>query len=85
MTTVRAASSATLSVALAPRRVVAHREAPAQEVAHRVAAVHAVVPQEAVIPQGNRTVAAVVPAVTKTAITIHRAVVAEAVGDNGHV
>ena len=78
------------NVVSAARRVAVHqraarREAAAQEVAHRVAAVHAVVPQEAVIPQGNRTVAAVVPAVTKTAITIHRAVVAEAVEGNGYV
>ena len=78
MTTVRAASSATLSVALAPRRVVAHREAPAQEVAHRVAAVHV----EAVIPQGIRTVAAVAPAVMMTMITIRLAAVVEAVGDD---
>ena len=87
MTTARAASSATLSVALEPRKAVAVpleevlREVEVQEVARRVGAVHV----EAVIPQGNRTVAVVVPAVTKTAITIHRAAEAEAAEGNGYV
>ena len=82
MTTVRAASSATPSVALVPRKVavvpqrVVHREVAAQEAVPRVAAAHVV----EVIPRGNRTVAAVAPAVTKMTIT-HRVAVAEEEGD----
>ena len=84
MTTVRAASSATLSVALAPRKAaevpprVVHREVAAQEAALRVAAAHV----EAVIPQESRTVAVVAPVVMTTTIITHRAAVAEAVGDS---
>ena len=77
MTTVRAASSAMLSVASVPRRAAVLREAPAQEVAAREAA-----PRAAVLLQGNRTVAAVAPAVMMTTITTHLAAVAEAVGDD---
>ena len=82
MTTARAASSATLSVALVPRRVAvlqraARREVEAQEVAVREAA-----PRVAVLLQGNRTVVAVAPAVMMTTITTRLVAVAEAVGDN---
>ena len=84
MTTARAASSVTLSVALVPRRVVvapqraAHLEVAAREAVLRVAAAHV----EAVIPQESRTVAAVAPAVMMTTIITHRAAVAEVVGDS---
>ena len=82
MTTVRAASNATPSVALVPRRAtghlrVAHREVEAQEEAHRE-----VVPQEA-LHRENLAVVAVAPAAMMTAITIHRAAVVEAAVDNG--
>ena len=83
MTTAQAASSATLSVALVPRKAAevpqreVHREVAAQEVVLRVAAAHVAV----VIPQGNRTVVAVAPAVTRMTIT-HRAVEVEEEGDS---
>ena len=76
MTTVRAASSATLSVALVPRRAAVLREAPAQEEVVREAVLRVAV------LQGNRTVVAVAPAVMMTTITTPLAAVAEAVGDN---
>ena len=84
MTTARAANSATLSVALVPRRAVAvppraaHREVAAQEEALRVAAAHVA---EAILRE-NRTVVAVAPAVTKTMIITRRAAVAEGEGDD---
>ena len=77
MTTVRAASSVMLSVALVPKRVAVLREAPVQEVAARE-----VVLRAAVLPQGNRTVVAVVPAVMTMAITTRLAAVAEVVVDD---
>ena len=81
MTTVRAASSATLSVALVPRRAAVHlrvalREVAVQEVAHRE-----VVPQEA-LHRESRAVVAVAPAAMMTTITIHLAAVVEAAGDS---
>ena len=82
MTTVRAASSATPSVALVPRRAVAVP----QRAAHREVAAQEEVVREAVLRvavlQGNRTVVAVAPAVMMTTITTHLAAVAEAVGDD---
>ena len=76
MTTARAASSATPSVASAPRRAAALRGVRLlREVALQEAA-------QGVRLRGNRTVDAVAPAVTTMAITTHRAAVAEAVGDN---
>ena len=83
MTTARAASSATLSVVLVPRKAAevppraAHREVAAQEAALRVA----VACVAEAIPRGNRTVAAVAPVVMTTTITTHRAAVAEEEGD----
>ena len=81
MTTVRAASSVTLSVALEPRRAdplkvapreVVHQEVAAREVALREAAHHHVRLRE--IP----AVVAVVPAAMTTTIITHRAAVVEA-------
>ena len=76
MTTVRAASSATPSVALVPRRVVALLRVVLREVAA----------QEAVLQEARLRetlgVVAVAPAAMTTTITTHRAVVAEAVGDS---
>ena len=83
-TTVLAASSATLNVASVPRKAVvvpqreAHREVVAQEVVHREVVPHRVRLRETL------AVVAVVPAVMRTTIT-HRAVVAEAAGDNGYI
>ena len=81
MTIVRAASSATLSVALVPRRAAAlrevvHLEAEAQEVARREAVLQEVRLRETL------AVAAVVPPVMTTTITTHRAAVAEGEGDS---
>jgi len=79
-TTVRAASSATPSVASVPRRAVVLRrvvlqEVEVQEEAHREA-----------VRQGlhreTQAVVAVAPAVMTMAITIHRAAVAEAAEDD---
>ena len=87
MTTAQAASSATLSVALVPRKAAevpqreVHREEAAQEEVLRVAAAHV----EVVILRENRTVAAVAPAVTKTMIIIRRAVEVEVAEGNGYV
>ena len=81
MTTVRAASSAMLSVALVPRRAVvlrraAHREVAVQEEAHREA-VHQGLHRE------TQVVVAVAPAAMMTTIITHlAAVVAEAAGDD---
>ncbi len=81
MMTVRAASSAMLSVALVPRRAAvvlqkaAHREVVAQEEAHREAA-H----QEA-LRQESLAVVAVAPAVMMT-ITTRLAAAVEAAGDS---
>ena len=82
MTTVRAASSVTLSVASVPRRAAVLREAPAQEVEVQEVEVQEAAPRAAVLPQGNRTVVAVAPAVMTMAITTRLAAVAEAVGDD---
>jgi hypothetical protein len=80
MTTARAASSATLSVASVPRRAAVLRrvvlqEVEVQEEAHREA-----------VRQGlhreTQAVVAVAPAAMMTTITTHLAAVAEAVGDN---
>ena len=84
MTTVRAASNATQSAVLVPRKAavrlrVVLQEAEVQEVARREAAARVA----EVILRENRTVAAVAPAVMTTTITIHRAAVVEAEGDNG--
>ena len=83
-TTVLAASSATLNVASVPRKAVVVP----QRVAHREVAAQEEVPheahREAAIPQGNRTVVAVAPAVMTTT-TMHRAAEAEAAEDNGYV
>ena len=83
MTTVRAASSAMLSVASVPRRAAvvlqraAHREVAVQEEVLREA-VH----QEVLHPE-TQAVVAVAPAAMTMAITIHlAAVVAEAAGDD---
>ena len=83
MTTAPAASSATQSVALVPKKVAARlravlQEAEAQEEARREAAAR--VAED--ILQENRTVVAVAPAVMRM-IIIHRAAVAEAAEDNG--
>ena len=80
MTTVRAASSATLSVALVPRRAAvlrraAHREVVAQEEALREA-VHQGLHRE------TQAVVAVAPAAMMTTITIRLAAVAEVEGDS---
>ena len=80
MTTARAASSATLSVASVPRRAVVLRrvvlqEVEVQEEAHREA-----------VRQGlhreTQAVVAVVPAVMMTTIITHLAAAVEAVGDD---
>ena len=80
MTTARAASSATLSVASVPRRAVVLRrvvlrEVEVQEEAHREA-----------VRQGlhreTQAVVAVAPAVMMTTITIRLAAAVEAVGDD---
>jgi hypothetical protein len=81
MTPVRAASSATLSVAVVPRRAavllrVAHREVVAQEEALREA-VH-----REVLHRESLAVAAVAPAVMMTTIITHHAAVAVAAGDS---
>ena len=75
MTTVRAASSATLSVALVPRRAAvlqraAHREVEAQEAVHQG------------LHRETQAVVAVAPAVMTMAITIRLAAVAEVVVDD---
>ena len=80
MTTARAASSATLSVASVPRRAVVLRrvvlqEVEVQEEAHREA-VHQGLHRE------TQVVVAVVPAVMMTTITIRLAAVAEGVVDD---
>lgn len=87
MTTARAASNAMPSVVLVPRRAVAAQRvvpqrAAAQEVAPRVVAVRVA---EVILLQGNRTVAAVAPAVMTTMIITHRAAEVEVVEDNGYV
>ena len=81
MTIVRAASSATLSGALVPRRAaapleVALQRVPLQEVVLRGEAHPRVRLRETL------AVAAAVPAAMMTTITTHRAAVAEAIGDN---
>ena len=78
MMTAQAASSATPSVALVPRKAVVVP----QRVAHRE-----VVARETAIPrhvplQETLAVAAVAPAAMTTTIITHRAVVVEAVGDS---
>ena len=79
MTTVQAASSATLSVASVPRRAVALREVAHQEAAAQEVALREVVPQEARLRE-TLAVAVVAPPVTKMTI-IHRAAVVE--GEEG--
>ena len=87
MTTVRAASSATLSVVLVPRRAVvvlqraAHREVVAQEEVHREAVHREAVHQEA-LHRESLAVVAVAPAVMMTTITTHHAAVAVVAGDS---
>lgn len=83
MMTVRAASSATLSVASVPRRAAALREVVHQEAAAQEAALREAVPQEARLRE-TLVVAAVAPPAMKMTI-IHRAAEAEAVGDNGYL
>lgn len=80
MTTVRAARSATPSVALVPRRVAAPREAQVQKAALREVVLREAIPQE-VRHRETQGVAAVAPAATRMT-TIHHAVVAEAVADS---
>ena len=79
MTTVRAASSATLSVALVPRRVAVLRRAVHREVEVQEAL-------QEVVRQGLRRetldVVAVAPAAMMTTITIRLAAVAEGVVDD---
>lgn len=80
MTTARAASSATLSVALVPRRAVVLRrvvlqEVEVQEEAHREA-VHQGLHRE------TQAVVAVAPAVMMTTITIRLAAMVEGVVDD---
>ena len=79
MTTVRAASSATLSEASVPRRVAVLRRAARREVVAQEEVLREAV-QEAPLRE-NRTVVAVVPAVMTMAITTRLAAVAEAEGD----
>ena len=83
MTTVRAASSATLNVVSVPRRAAALREVVHQEAAVQEVALREAVPQEARLRE-TLAVVAVAPPVMKTTI-IHRAVVAEVVEDNGYL
>ena len=83
MTTVRAASSATPSVASAPRRAAVLREVVHQEVVHQEVDLREAVLQEARLRE-TLAVVAVAPPAMKMTIT-HRAVVAEAVGDNGYL
>ena len=84
VTTVRAASSAMLSVALAPRKAAeappkaVRREVAVQEAALRVAAAHV----EVVIPQESRIVVVVAPAAMTTTTITHRVAVAEGEGDS---
>ena len=81
MTTVRAASSATLNAASVPRKAAEarHREAAAQEVARREVVVLEAV-QEAPHRE-SRGVAAVAPAAMRTT-SMHRAAVVEVEGDD---
>ena len=79
MMTVRAASSATLSVASVPRRAAALREVVHLEGAAQEAALREAVPQEVRLRE-TLVVVAVVPPAMKMTIT-HRVVVAEADGD----
>lgn len=78
MTTVQAASSATLNVALAARKAVAalqrvaHREVVPRVAAHVAEAIH----------RENRIEVAVVPAVMRMITTHRAAVVVEAAGDS---
>ena len=74
MTTVRAASSATLNVALVPRRAAARQEVVRREVHLREAVPHHVRLRETL------AVGAVAPPAMTTMIIIHRAAVAEAEG-----
>ena len=84
MTTVRAASSVTLSVALAASVAVRREAVPRREAAAPEEALREAVPHEA-RHRETLAVAAVAPAVMRTTTT-HRAAVAEAVGDDlfGH-
>ena len=80
MTTARAASSATLSVALVPRKAVvlrraAHQEVEVQEEAHREAVCQG-------LHRETQAVVAVAPAVMTMAITIRLAAVVEGVVDD---
>ena len=83
MTTVRAASNATLSVASVPRKAVARQEEALREVVAQEVALREAVPLEDRLRE-TQAVVAVAPAVTKMTIT-HLAAEAEAVGDNGYV
>ena len=74
MTTVRAASSATLSVASVPRRAVARQEVVLREVRLREAVPHHVRLRE------TPAVVAVAPPAMTTVIITHRAAVAEVEG-----
>ena len=80
MMTVRAASSATLSVASVPRRAAALREVVHREGAAQEAALREAVLQEVRLRE-TQAVAAVVPHVMTTMITTHRAAVV-VVGDS---
>ena len=83
MTTVRAASSATPSVALVPRRAAVPQRVAHREVEAREAVLHGAAARVAgAILRENRTVVAVAPAVMTMEITIHHVAVAEAEGDN---
>ena len=84
MTTVRAASSATLSVALAPRRATA----PLEVALPRVPLQEEVLRGEAhprVHLRETLAVAAVAPVAMMTTITTRRAVMAEAAEGNGYI
>jgi hypothetical protein len=79
MTTARAASSATLSVASVPRRAAALREVVHLEVEAQEVVLQGAVLQEVRLRE-TQAVAAVAPPAMKMTIT-HRVVVAEADGD----
>ena len=81
MTTVRAASSATPSVALVPRRAVVLRRAVLQEVEAQEEAHREAVHQET-LHRESLAVVAVVPAVMMTTITTRLAAAVEAAGDD---
>ena len=81
MMTVRAANSATLSVASVPRRAAALREAVHPEAEALEVALREAVLQEVRLRE-TQAVVAVVPPVMTTTITTHHAVVAEAAEDS---